>query len=144
MNTTLINQKILKREIESLEDAYVSTVINVIKWPFLIENCNKAKENEIDARRKVALLNANIMEWAKIDSLDVELMTYYIIFQSAQETKAKQEALFRLENAMILTGQNRQQQESDVLKWMQNASASQMTSASLQWAGQQKASLQTI
>ena len=84
------------------------------------------------------------MEWAKIDSLDVELMTYYIIFQSAQETEAKQEALFRLENAMILTGQNRQQQESDVLKWMQNASASQMTSASLQWAGQQKASLQTI
>lgn len=58
-------------------------------------------QEEIDARRKVALLDNNDMLGAEIDSLDAELMTYYVIFQSAMETAAKQEALRRLEEAMI-------------------------------------------
>ena len=58
---------------------------------------------EIDARRKVALLDNNDMDGTKIDSLDVELMTYYVIFQSAMETQAKYEALRKLEDAMIQT-----------------------------------------
>jgi hypothetical protein len=39
-------------------------------------------------------------------------MTYYIIFQSAMDTPAKEEALRRLEDAMIYAGQNKPQQEN--------------------------------
>lgn len=56
---------------------------------------------EIDARRKTVLLDNDDMLGAQIDSFDVDLMTYYIIFQGAMETRAKQEALRRLEDAMI-------------------------------------------
>ena len=67
---------------------------------------------EIDARRKVQLLDNNNILGAEIDNLDVELMTYYVIYQSAMDTKAKFEALRRLEDAMIQTGQNKPQQDN--------------------------------
>lgn len=99
-------------------------------------------QEEIDARRKVQLLDNNDLLWANIDSLDVELMTYYVIYQSAMDTKAKFEALRRLEDAMIQTWQNKPQQEAWALKGMQNTSASQAQSVALQQWG--KESLQTI
>lgn len=58
---------------------------------------------EIDARRKVVLLDNNDMLGTQIDSLDVDLMTYYVIYQSAMDTDAKEVALRRLEDAMIAT-----------------------------------------
>ena len=56
---------------------------------------------EIDARRKVALLDENDLDGANVSSLDADLMTYYVVFQSARDTDAKREALDRLEEAMI-------------------------------------------
>lgn len=56
---------------------------------------------EVDARRKVALLDNDDELGARIDNLDADLMTYYVIFQSARDTKAKDLALRRLEEAMI-------------------------------------------
>lgn len=98
---------------------------------------------EIDARRKVALLNENFFEWAKIDNLDQDLMTYYIIFQSALDTEAKKEALERLETAMIFT-KTQQQEPNPTMQGIQNATASQTTSASLQGMGNNTTSLQSI
>lgn len=101
-------------------------------------------QEEINARRKVSLLNLNMMEWAKIDSLDEELMTYYVIFQSAMETPAKDEALKRLEDAMIWNWQNKPIWDNQALQWMANTSASQAQSVALQSQGSQKQSLNTI
>lgn len=56
---------------------------------------------EVDARRKVALLDNDDEEGATVDNLDADLMTYYVIFQSARDTDAKDLALRRLEDAMI-------------------------------------------
>lgn len=53
-------------------------------------------------QEKGYLLNSNDMDGTKIDSLDVELMTYYIIAQSAMDT-SKYEYLRKLEDAMIKT-----------------------------------------
>ena len=99
---------------------------------------------EIDARRKVALLDYNDKLGAKIDSLDVDLMTYYIIFQSAMETPAKQLALRNLEEAMIYTWQNKTNQDNSAVGWMANAAASQLTSAAIQQNSQSKQSLQNV
>lgn len=101
-------------------------------------------QEEIDARRKVLLLDNNNILWANIDSFDVELMTYYIIFQSAMDTPAKEEALRRLEDAMIYAGQNKPQQENWVLWWMANAAAAQLTSSAIQQNSTPKQSLQTV
>lgn len=99
---------------------------------------------EIDARRKVALLDNNDMLGAKIDSLDVDLMTYYVIFQSAMDTQAKEVALKGLEYAMIITWKTTQSQNNQAMQWMANASAAQLTSAAIQQNSSPKQSLQTI
>lgn len=96
---------------------------------------------EIDARRKVAYLNENMLP--ELNDATVELMTYYVICQSAMDTPAKDTFLRRLEDWMIAMGQNVQVQ-SPALQGMANAAASQTQSAALQWQGKQVQSLQTI
>lgn len=56
---------------------------------------------EIDARRMVEYLDNDVEPVFK--NPNVELMTYYVIFQSAMETKTKEKMLKRLEEAMIAT-----------------------------------------
>lgn len=50
---------------------------------------------EVDARRKVAYLNEDILP--ELTDANVELMTYYVICQSAMDTSAKEKFLRRLE-----------------------------------------------
>lgn len=44
INYDLINKELLQAEIEKLEQWYVETAINLIKWPVFIDNCSKAIE----------------------------------------------------------------------------------------------------
>jgi hypothetical protein len=60
------------------------------------------------------------------------------------DTPAKEEALRRLEDAMIYVGQNKPQQENWALWWMANAAAAQLTSSAIQQNSTPKQSLQTI
>lgn len=96
---------------------------------------------EVDARRKVAYLNEDMLP--ELTDPNVELMTYYVICQSAMDTSAKAKFLRRLEDWMIAMWQN-QMMQSSALSWMANAAASQTQSAALQWQGKQMQSLQTI
>jgi hypothetical protein len=73
----------------------------------------------------------------------VELMTYYVIFQSAMDNPVKEKVLKQLEEWMIMMWQN-QQMQSPALQGMANAAAAQTTSASLQSQGNQVESLQSI
>lgn len=59
---------------------------------------------QVDARRKVEYLDNNIVP--EIEDPNVELMTYYVIWQSAMDTPAKTTALKNLEKGMIATMQN--------------------------------------
>lgn len=43
-------------------------------------------------------------------------MTYYIIYQTAMDTPAKHKALWRLEEAMIYTGQNRMKEQNSSME----------------------------
>lgn len=96
---------------------------------------------EVDARRQVWYLNA----WLTpiLNNPNVELMTYYVICQSAIDSPEKEKFLKRLEEWMIEMGQNVQMQ-SPALQWMANAAASQTQSAALQNQGNQMQSLQSI
>lgn len=96
---------------------------------------------QVDARKKVEYINNDIVP--EIEDPNVELMTYYVIWQSAMETPAKTTALKNLERGMIATLQNRPMQNPS-MNGMANASASQMQSAALQWQGKQVESLQSI
>lgn len=96
---------------------------------------------EIDARRKVKYLDEDMMP--ELTDPNVELMTYYVICQSAMDTPAKEKFLKNLELWMIQMGQNVQMQ-SQAMQWMANAAASQTTSAAIQWQGKEQQSLQTI
>ena len=51
MNTELINQEYIKQELESLERGYVETVINLIKGPIFIDNCERSIK-EAEGERK--------------------------------------------------------------------------------------------
>ena len=62
MEKSLINQKILAREIESLEEGYVATVINYVKWPFLIDNCKKGLEEKGITEERKATLEKALLE----------------------------------------------------------------------------------
>lgn len=96
---------------------------------------------EVDARRQVWYLNA----WLTpiLNNPNVELMTYYVICQSAIDSPEKEKFLKRLEEWMIEMAQNVQMQ-SPALQWMANAAASQTQSAALQNQGNQMQSLQSI
>lgn len=59
---------------------------------------------QVDARRKVEYIDNNIVP--EIEDPNVELMTYYVIWQSAMDTPAKTTALKNLEKGMIATMQN--------------------------------------
>lgn len=96
---------------------------------------------EVDARRKVAYLNEDILP--ELTDANVELMTYYVICQSAMDTSAKEKFLRRLEEWMIVMWQN-QMMQSQAMQWMANAAASQTTSAAIQSQGKPVESLQTI
>ena len=50
---------------------------------------------QVDARKKVEYLDNNLLP--TIENPNAELMTYYVIWQSAMETPAKQTALKNLE-----------------------------------------------
>jgi len=69
---------------------------------------------EIDARRMIEYLDNDVEPTFK--NPNVELMTYYVILQSAMETKTKTKVLKRLEEAMIATWQN-QQMQSQQMQW---------------------------
>lgn len=96
---------------------------------------------EIDARRQVAYIDAWLMP--QLTNPNVELMTYYVICQSAMDSPLKEEFLKNLEKWMIEMGQNVQMQ-NQATQWMANTSASQAQSVALQWQGKQLNSLQTI
>lgn len=96
---------------------------------------------EVDARRKIEYLDNNMIP--EIEDPNVQLMTYYVIFQSAMETPAKETMLKNLEKGMIATMQN-QQIQNPAMQWMANASAAQTTSAAIQWQGKSVESLQSI
>ena len=96
---------------------------------------------QVDARKKVEYLDNNLLP--TIENPNAELMTYYVIWQSAMETPAKQTALKNLERWMMATQQNIQMQ-NPAMQWIANASAAQTTSAAIQWQGQWVESLQTI
>jgi hypothetical protein len=51
---------------------------------------------EVDARRKVAYLNEDMLP--ELTDPNVDLMTYYVICQSAMDTPAKAKFLRRLED----------------------------------------------
>ena len=64
INEELINQEFLAEEIKSLEKGYVETVINLIKWPILMETCSKALleaewEKKTALERTIALHESN-------------------------------------------------------------------------------------
>ena len=96
---------------------------------------------QVDARRKIEYLDNNMIP--EIEDPNVELMTYYVIWQSAMDTPAKTTALKNLEKGMIATLQN-QPMMNPAMQWMANASAAQTTSAAIQWQGKQVESLQSI
>jgi hypothetical protein len=60
------------------------------------------------------------------------------------ETKAKYEALRRLEDAMIYAWQNKAQDQNTAVWGMANAAASQLTSAAIQQNSSSNQSLKTI
>lgn len=95
---------------------------------------------QVDARRKVEYINNGIVP--ELDNPNAELMTYYVIWQSAMDTPAKEIALKNLERGMANITQN--QLQNPVMNGMANASASQMQSAAIQSQGKQVESLQTI
>ena len=95
---------------------------------------------QIDARRQVAYIDAWLMP--QLRNPNVELMTYYVICQSAMDSPIKEQFLKNLELAMIEMWQNLQMQ-NQATQWMANTSASQAQSVALQWQNQPQ-SLQTI
>lgn len=95
---------------------------------------------QIDARRQVAYIDAWLMP--QLRNPNVELMTYYVICQSAMDSPIKEQFLKNLELAMIEMWQNVQMQ-NQATQWMANTSASQAQSVALQWQNQPQ-SLQTI
>ena len=59
INPALINQELLKSQIEALEGGYVETIINLIKWPEFIKACEVDIAVEwISDERKAALEKA--------------------------------------------------------------------------------------
>ncbi len=60
---------------------------------------------ELDAAEKVALLSHDDMLGAEVGSLQEDHMTYLVMFERAQDTKAKYEAIRRRKEAMVLSGQ---------------------------------------
>lgn len=87
---------------------------------------------EVDARNKVALLNANDMAGAEIDDINEDHLTYLIMFENALDTPAKMEAIRRRREAIILAWQSGPNQQNGNMQWIANASAAQMTNAALQ------------
>lgn len=55
IDLNLINQDLLKAQIEALEGGYVETIINLIKWPEFIKACEADLAKEITDERKTAL-----------------------------------------------------------------------------------------
>lgn len=96
---------------------------------------------QVDARRKVEYLDNNMIP--ELEDPNVELMTYYVICQSAMDTPAKDTFLKNLEKWMIATMQN-QPMMNPAMQWMANASAAQTTSAAIQGQWKQVESLQSI
>lgn len=50
-NTELINKEFLEKELLSLESGYVETVVNIIKGPIFISNCEEDLEKSSDDRK---------------------------------------------------------------------------------------------
>lgn len=61
--------------------------------------------SEEKAKSMVHLLNANDMQWAMIDDLSEDHLTYLIIFESAIDTQAKEVAIRNRRQAYIMSGQ---------------------------------------
>lgn len=96
---------------------------------------------QVDARRKIEYINNDIVP--QIENPNVELMTYYVIWQSAMDTKAKDTALKNLEKGMANIIQT-QPMMNPTMNGMANVSAAQTQSAAIQSQGKQVESLQTI
>lgn len=54
----LINQELLKAQIDALEGGYVETIINLIKWPEFIKACEADLAKDIPEEKKTALQKA--------------------------------------------------------------------------------------
>lgn len=65
---------------------------------------------ELDALKLLPLLDANDMDWAKIDVMDVDHNTYIQIFQRWLDTPAKNAAIEARKDALIEQWQNKNQQ----------------------------------
>ena len=96
---------------------------------------------QLDARRLVEYIDNGI--YPEIENPNAELMTYYVIWQSAMEWPIKTKALKNLERWMMVTAQT-QQMENPTMNGIANASASQTQSAAIQSQGKWVESLQSI
>lgn len=90
---------------------------------------------ELDAQEKIILLDHDDMSGAQIDSLEEDHMTYLVMFERARDTKAKEYAIQKRKQALILSGQSQkslQNPQAGAINGVANASASQMTNAAIQ------------
>lgn len=92
---------------------------------------------EVSARNKLILINNNNEEWAKIDSMDEDHLTYKLIFQSAIDNETKIKAIRKRDEAIIaineLTWNIWQNNDNNwAMQWIANASAAQLTNSAIQ------------
>lgn len=87
---------------------------------------------ELDAKKKIEYINAEMEEWYEVDNMDVDHMTYIIMFAKAVDNKYKEEAIRRRKEAYIIQKSTKPIEQQGWLAWIANASSAQLTSASIQ------------
>lgn len=95
------------------------------------------------AKMLVHLLNNDDMEWAVIDDITEDHLTYMTIFEQALDTKAKQIAIRNRRQAYILSWQVNQQ-FAEANSWMVNQWQAQMTANAISQGNKWVTSLQNI
>ena len=79
IRTELINRDILEMKKQEIESAYIDTILNLTKWPLLIENCKKGIETA---------------EWERKEALEK------IILQHEKNNETNEEALETLASVL--------------------------------------------
>lgn len=103
-----------------------------------IEEKLRFTPDELNAFNKLVLIENNDEEWANIDSLDEDHRTYIYIFQTADDSSLKQEAISRRYEALKL--KQEQDLQNQMMMWNQapaqknasNIAAAQLTNAAIQ------------
>lgn len=98
-----------------------------------------ASVEEMTAKLDLELLNRD-MEVSEIEDLTEDHMTYIVVYGKAMDTNARNDAIQARMQAMILSGQSKQEQAPEQWGWALGSTAAQLTNASIQSNAQQGAS----